>query len=103
MIFGDHALVVQGQETTGKVEAAGQAAEVAGGLGGGTGEAAVIVGTEVFQHEVGLGHGGGLQEAEFADQAVLASAPSALDAALGLGGVGGDLLDAELVGRVPTG
>ena len=36
-----------------------------------------------------------LGEAEFADQAVLAGAPGALDAAFGLGRVGGDLLDAE--------
>src|SRR5208283_1129116 len=41
--------------------------------------------------------GGGAGEAEFADQTVLASAPGALDAALGLGREGGDLLDAELV------
>jgi hypothetical protein len=39
----------------------------------------------------------GLGEAEFADQTVLAGAPGPLDAALGLGGVGGDLDDAELV------
>ena len=37
----------------------------------------------------------GVGEAEFADQAVLAGAPGALDAAFGLGRVGGDLLDAE--------
>lgn len=36
-------------------------------------------------------------EAQFADQAVLAGAPGALDAALGRGRVGGDLLDAELL------
>jgi hypothetical protein len=36
-------------------------------------------------------------EAEFADQAVLRGAPGALDAAFGLGRVGRDLLDAELV------
>ena len=40
----------------------------------------------------------GLSEAEFADQAVLAGAPGALDAAFGLGRVGGDA-DAELVER----
>jgi hypothetical protein len=34
-------------------------------------------------------------ETEFADQTVLAGTPGALDAALGLGRVGGDLLDAE--------
>jgi hypothetical protein len=38
---------------------------------------------------------GGAGEAEFADQAVLAGAPGPLDAALGLGRIGGDLFDAE--------
>jgi hypothetical protein len=42
-------------------------------------------------------HGGGVSQAEFADQAVLAGAPKALDAALGLGGIGGDLLNAEFL------
>jgi hypothetical protein len=55
------------------------------------------VGAEVFQHDVGLVQSGGLREAKFADQAVLAGAPGALDAALGLGRVGGDLLNAELL------
>jgi hypothetical protein len=96
VIFGYDALVMQGQ-TAVEVEAARQAAEVAGGLGGGTGEAAVVVGAEVFQHDVGLVQSGGLREAKFADQAVLAGAPGALDAALGLGRVGGDLLNAELL------
>ena len=41
------------------------------------------------------GQSGGVGEAKFADQTVLAGAPGALDAALGLGRVGGDLLDAE--------
>ncbi len=40
---------------------------------------------------------GGAGETKFADQAVLTGAPGALDAALGLGRVGGDLLDAEFV------
>ena len=44
---------------------------------------------------------GGLGEAKFADQAILAGAPGAFDAALGLGRVGGDLLDTELVESPP--
>ena len=42
-------------------------------------------------------HRGGAGEAKFADQTVLASAPGAFDAALGLGRVGGNLLDAEFL------
>ena len=84
VIGGDDPLVVQA-EATGEIEAAGQAAEVAGSLGGGTGEALVVVGAEAGQHNVGLLDGGGLSQTKFADQAVLAGAPGALDAALGLG------------------
>jgi hypothetical protein len=51
----------------------------------------------VIEHGVGLLQRGGAGEAKFADQTILASAPGALDAALGLRRVGGDLLDAELV------
>ena len=92
----DDALIMQ-CETAGQIETTGQRAEVAGGLGGGTGEALVVVGAELLKHGVGLGQSGRPSEAKFADQAVLAGAPGALDAALGLRGVGGDLLDAELV------
>jgi hypothetical protein len=63
----------------------GQAPEIAGGVGRGTGEALVVVGAEGGEHEVGMCEDGGLSETEFADQAVLTSAPGALDAALGLG------------------
>jgi hypothetical protein len=41
-------------------------------------------------------HGGGASQTEFADQAVLAGAPEALDPSLGLRGIGRDLLNAEL-------
>src|ERR1700690_26091 len=83
-------------QTAGQIEAARQTAKVRRGLGGGTGEALVVVGAEVGEHGVGLGQRDSLSEAKFADQAVLAGAPSALDAAFGLRRVGGDLLDAEL-------
>jgi len=38
---------------------------------------------------------GGPCQAKFADQAVLAGAPETFDSALGLGRIGGDLLNAE--------
>ena len=96
MVGGDDALVVQAQ-ATGEIEATGQSTEVARGVGGGTGEALVVVDTELVEHGVGLRQSGGLGEAKFADQTVLAGAPGAFDAALGLGGMGGDLLDARAV------
>src|SRR5208282_2366869 len=96
VVGADHALVMQAQ-ATGQIEATRQAAEVARGLGGGAGKALVVVGAEALEHGVGLLQGGGAGEAKFADQAVLAGAPGALDTALGLGRVGGDLLDAEVV------
>src|SRR5450432_1276525 len=96
MVGGHDPLVAQA-EAAGEIEAARQAAEVGSGVGGGTGEALVVVGTEAGEHGVGFGQSGGLSQAKFADQTVLTSAPGALDAALGLRRVGGDLLDAELV------
>ena len=76
-------------------------AEVGSGLGGGTGEALVVIGAKAGEHRIGLFQSNGLREAKFADQAVLAGAPSTLDAALGLRRVGGDRLDAELVEGTP--
>ena len=96
VIGGDDALIAQA-EAASEIEAARQGAEVAHRFGGGTGEALVVVGAEAGEHGVGLLDGGGVSEAKFADQAVLTGAPDALDAALGLGRVGGDLLDAEFV------
>ena len=92
----DHAWIVQ-SEAPGEIEAAGQGAKVASGLGGGTGEAPVVIGAEAVEHGVGSGQGGGVGEAKFAGQTVLASAPGALDAALGWGRGGGGRCDAELV------
>ena len=80
VIGGYGPLVVQA-EAAGEIEASGQAAEVASGLGGGTGEALVVVGARADEHNLGLLDGGGLSQTKFADQAVLASAPGALDAA----------------------
>jgi hypothetical protein len=50
VIGGHNALVVQA-ETAGQIEAAGQAAEVAGGSG--TGEALIVIGAEACEHNVG--------------------------------------------------
>ena len=96
MIGGDDPLVAQAEAAC-EVETAGQAAEVGSGLGGGASEALVVIGAKVGEHGVGLRQGGGAGEAQFADQAVLAGAPGALDTALGLRGVSGNLLDAELL------
>ena len=101
VIGGDDASIMQA-EAASEIEAARQGAEVARGIGGGTGEALVIVGAEAGEHGVGLGQSRGTGEAEFADQAVLAGAPGALDAAFGLGRVGGDLLDAEFFEARPS-
>jgi len=90
----DDTLVVQ-TEAAVEIEAARQASEIANRIGGGTGEALVVVGAKLLQHNVGLGQGGGAGQAQFADQAILKGAPGALDAAFGLGRVGGDLLDAD--------
>ena len=98
MIGGDDALIVQGQ-AAGEIKAARQGAEVANGFGGRTGEALVVIGAEAGEHGVGFGQGGGTGESKFADQTVLTGTPGALDTALGLGRVGGDLLDAEFLQR----
>src|ERR1019366_2778994 len=89
------------QERQGKEQATAvdetetRGAKVANGIGGGAGEALVVVGTKLAEHGIGFGQGGGAGEAKFADQTVLTGAPGAFDAALSLGRVGGDLLNAE--------
>src|ERR1019366_7387184 len=80
---GHDALIAQA-EAAGQIEATGQGAKVARGVGGGAGEALVLVGAEAIEHDVGLLQSGGTGEAEFADQTVLKSAPGAFDAALSL-------------------
>ena len=94
VVGSDDALVVQTQ-AAGEIEAVRQGAKVASGIGGGAGEALVVVGTKLAEHGIGFGQGGGAGEAKFADQTVLTGAPGAFDAALSLGRVGGDLLNAE--------
>src|ERR1700727_640850 len=94
VIGADHALVAEA-EAAGEIEAERKRAEVGLSLAGRDGEALVIVGAEAGEDLVGGVESAGLGEAEFADQAVLAGAPCALNAAFGLGRIGGYLLDAE--------
>jgi hypothetical protein len=100
VIGADHALVAEA-EAAGEIEARGQGAEVGLSLASGDGEALVVIGAEAGEDLVGGVEIAGLGQPEFADQAVLAGAPGALDAAFGLGRVSGDLLDAEFFQR-PT-
>src|SRR5258708_23263099 len=95
MVGGDDALIVQA-EAAGQIEAAGQAAKVGGGVGGGTGEALIEIGAEASEHGVGLFQSNGLSEAKVADQAVLTRAPGTLDAAHSLRRISRGLPDAEL-------
>ena len=67
-----------------------------GGLARLASEAAVVVGHELAQDDVGRVQVGGLSQPEFAGKAILQHAPEALDAAFGLWAVGGDEGDAEL-------
>jgi hypothetical protein len=60
------------------------------------GEAAIVVGHENAQHDVGGLQIAGLSQAEFTGEAILQHAPEAFDAALGLRTAGGDEGDAEL-------
>lgn len=84
VIGSNDALVVQAQATS-KIEAARQGAKVTSGVGGGRGEALVVVGAKASEHGIGLRQGGGAGEAKFADQTVLTGTPGGFDAALGLG------------------
>ncbi len=54
VVSGDHALIVQ-RQAAGQIEAAGQATKVGSGMGGGTGEAPVVIGAEQREHGVGRG------------------------------------------------
>ena len=66
------------------------------GLGRGLGKAAVVVGEMGGQECFGRGHRGDRVKAQFSDQAILKGGPEPFDAALGLGGVRGDVADAEV-------
>ena len=58
MIGANDALIAQA-EAAGEIEATRQGAKVTGGLGGRTGEALVVVGTELVEHGIGLLQSGG--------------------------------------------
>src|ERR1019366_1137294 len=60
-------------------------------------ETAVIIGDKAPQDAVGGIQITGARQAEFADQAILQHAPETFHAALGLGAVGSDVGDAELI------
>src|SRR6202049_1067216 len=92
----DHALVAE-TEAASEIEARWEGAEVALGLSSRDSKAMIIIGAEASEDLVGGVEIAGVSEAELTDQAVLAGAPDALDAAFGLGRVGGDLLDAEFL------
>src|SRR5712692_8747236 len=88
------------------VEEAADALEVLGSgtpglfrVARGTTEAPVVVGQEAAEDLVGGVEVSRAGEAEFAGEAILEGAPQALDAALGLWAVGGDVGDTELAER----
>ena len=70
--------------------------QAAMGSAGRLGEAAVVVGEIGRQVGLGRGHGRDPVEAQLGDEAILEGGPEALDAALGLGGMGADVADAEV-------
>ncbi len=94
VIGGDDAPIAQA-EAAGEIEAPGQGANVASGVGGGPGEGLVVVGAEAGEHGAGLLQSGGVGEAKFADQTVLKSAPGAFAAALGRRRIRGNWLAAK--------
>ncbi len=67
------------------------------GLAGRPAEAPIVVGEESAEDFVGRLEIGCTGEAEFARETILKDAPEAFDAALGLGTVGRDVGDAELL------
>ena len=95
VVQGHDALVAKA-EATGQIEGVWQRAKVRNRFRRENGEAAFEVGQESFEHMIGVLQSAGVSQAEFADEAVLEGAPETFDAAFGLRGVGGDLLDAEL-------
>ena len=90
-----HDALVAKAEATGQIEAVWQRAKVRDRFRRENGEAALEVGQERCEHMIGVLQSAGVSQSEFTDEAVLERAPETLDAAFGLRGVGGDLLDAE--------
>ncbi len=96
VVVADRAFV---HERTDALEIAGSRAPGLGGMAGAVGEAAVVVDSELMQHGVGGVDVGSLSQTQFAAQTILQHAPEAFDAAFGLGRLGGDEGDAELLER----
>jgi len=98
-VVAGHDARVAAAEAIGEIP--GRAAPRGGGLGGGLSEAPVVVG-EVRGQE-GLSRRGRLDAVppQLGDEAVLQSCPQAFDAALGLGGVRGDVPDPEVLEDLP--
>ena len=94
VVVADHALVDEATDAVkifrGRPPSGLQVARAAG-------EAAVVVGNEALQHEVGGVQIASLGQTEFAGEAILQYAPEAFDAAFGLWAAGGDEGDAELL------
>ena len=84
VVGANDALIAEAKAPS-QIKTAGQGAKIARGLGGRAGKALIELGAEASQHSVGLFQSFYIGQTEFADQAVLEGAPSALDAALGLG------------------
>ena len=95
VVISDAAAVVEGEDGV-AVESRGQRAEGGVGLGGGDHEAPVELGQVGGQDLIGLVEGAGLSAAQLFDQPVLEGLPEALDAALSLGRVGANELDAQV-------
>ena len=70
-----------------------------GGVVGQHREAPVEIGNELRRIRIGPGPVRDAQQAQFFDQAVLQSLVGAFNAALGLGGIGADDLDVQLLHR----
>ena len=94
VVVTDHSFMNEGADA---LQVAGSRTPGFGGMAGGTGKAAIVVGDERTQHGVGGVEVTSLGQAQFTAQAILQQAPEAFDAALGLGRVGGEEGDAELL------
>jgi hypothetical protein len=96
VVVGDDALVLEAEDGVG-LETGGPGAVGRLGLCGRDSETGVVARQEALQDLVGVFERVGSGLAQGFDEAVLEGAEEALDAALGLGGMGWDQLDGQLV------
>jgi len=96
IIIGPRALVGEAADVV-EIELGRQGPIGRPGLGGGVRKAGIIAREEGLQDGVGLVERAGPGEAEFTDEPILEGPPEPLDAALRLGGMGGDPVDAQLM------